>query len=112
MDFDRFDALPFGTILVDAEGTIIFYNKAEEHQAGRARENVLGKNFFTDVAPCAQVRAFHRQFKTAVAKLGVIAAFNFHYQLPGRPRNVQITLASFQYMGQVLCLIIASDVTL
>jgi photoactive yellow protein len=109
IDFDKLDALPYGIILVDADGTILFYNQEEEEQAGRKRGDVLGKNFFTEVAPCAQVRDFYDQFREAVSKLGVIASFRFHYPLPGRPRDVQIQLASFRHEGQLLCLIIAAD---
>lgn len=109
MDFDKFDSLPFGAILVDADGTILFYNKEEESKAGRSRVDVIGKNFFTDVAPCAQVRDFHSRFRSAVANLGVIATFSFHFPLPGRPRDVQILLTSFRHAGQLLCLIVAAD---
>jgi photoactive yellow protein len=110
LDFDKLDALPYGAILVDAEGRILFYNKYEEEMAGHAREDVLGKNFFTEVAPCAQVRDFYEQFKKAVGGLGVIATFQFHFPLPGRPRDVEITLSSFRHAGQALCLIIAGDI--
>jgi photoactive yellow protein len=110
MDLDKLDGLPFGAILIDEEGKIIFYNEREEQLAGHRRESVLGKNFFTEVAPCAQVREFYGPFKRAIGQLGVIASFRFHFPLPGRPRDVQIQLASFRHAGQLLCLIIAGDV--
>jgi photoactive yellow protein len=112
LDYDKLDSLPFGTILVDSDGTILFYNREEEEKAGMSRADVIGKNFFTEVAPCAQVRDFYDQFKEAVKALGVIASFKFHFPLPRRPRDVEITLASFKFAGQVLCLIIAGDITL
>lgn len=111
MDFDKLDALPYGAILVDEEGKILFYNKEEEERAGRAREDVLDKNFFTEVAPCAQIRDFHEQFKKVVGELGAIATFRFHFPLPGRSRDVEIRLVSFKHAGQLLCLIMASDLT-
>lgn len=112
MDFTKLDALPYGSILIDEEGKILFYNSQEEERTGLKRKSVLGKNFFTEVAPCAQVREFRDQYKATVGNLGVLASFRFHFPLPRRPRDVQILLASFRYMGQVLCLIIASDLTM
>jgi photoactive yellow protein len=111
LDFDKLDNLPYGAILVDAEGNILFYNKYEEKVMGHNREDVLGKNFFTEVAPCAQVRDFYDQFKRAVGSLGVIATFEFHFPIPGRERHVEVTLSSFTHAGQALCLIIAGDLT-
>jgi photoactive yellow protein len=111
IDFEKLDSLPFGVILVDAEGKILFYNKQEERRAGRRRRSVLGKNFFTEVAPCAQVREFYEQYKRVVGDTGVIASFRFHFTLPGRPRDVQILMASFRHKGELLCLIIAGDLS-
>ncbi len=46
------DALPFGVIVVDRQGTILEYNAYESALTGFARERVLERNFFRDVAPC------------------------------------------------------------
>jgi photoactive yellow protein len=108
IDSTLLDALPFGVILLDERGRILFYNQSEEARADRQRSDVLGKNFFTDIAPCAQVQNFYGQFLESVQHPGWIASFNFHYPLE-RPRNVEIILASFIYKGEVLCLIMARD---
>jgi photoactive yellow protein len=107
-DFTTLDSLPFGAILVDEAGKILFYNRTEESKAKRKRADVLGKNFF-DVAPCARVKEYRGQFLEVVKEPGFIASFHFHYSPPGRVREVEITLASFLYQSVLLCLIIASD---
>jgi photoactive yellow protein len=56
------DGLPFGVVVVDRTGVIVEYNAYEESLAGRRAADVVGKNFFTDVATCTSVRAFAGRF--------------------------------------------------
>jgi photoactive yellow protein len=111
IDFATLDLLPYGIIVVDDAGQILYYNAREEQIANRQRENVLGKNFFTEVAPCTQVQEFYGRFKETMHRVGLVADFHFHFPFPERPREVEITLTSFQKDGSNLCLISVSDVT-
>jgi photoactive yellow protein len=111
MDFATLDLLPYGIIVVDAEGKILFYNAREEEIANRRRENVLGKNFFSEVAPCTQVQEFYGRFKETMHSAGLVADFHFRFPFPGRPREVEITLTSFRKDDAPLCLISVGDVT-
>lgn len=111
VDFATLDLLPYGIIVVDETGTVLFYNAREEQIAGRRREDVLGRNFFSEVAPCAQVHEFYGRFRETMHRAGLVADFHFHFPFPGRPREVEITLTSFQKDGSNLCLISVSDVT-
>jgi photoactive yellow protein len=111
IDFATLDLLPYGIIVVDEEGKILYYNAREEQIANRRREDVLGKNFFRQIAPCTQVQEFYGQFKETMRRTGMAASFHFHFPFPERPREVEITLASFQKDEANLCLIAVSDVT-
>lgn len=111
IDFATLDLLPYGIIVVDEEGKILYYNAREEEIAKRRRGNVLGKNFFSEVAPCTQVQEFYGRFKETMLRAGLVADFHFRFPFPGRPREVEITLTSFQKDGSNLCLISVSDVT-
>jgi photoactive yellow protein len=111
IDFATLDLLPYGIIVVDEAGKILYYNAREEEIAGRRKEDVVGKNFFTEVAPCTQVQEFYGQFKETMQRVGLVASFDFHFPFPGRPREVEITLTSFQKEGSNFCLIAVSDVT-
>ncbi len=73
------DQLPFGSIKVDRLGTILEYNATEAGIAHRDRREVLGKNFFTEVAPCAQSPEFYGAFVEGV-KAGKLNKI-FHYTL-------------------------------
>ena len=46
------DKVPFGLVKMSKNGTVVFYNKAEELITGVKSENTIGKHFFTQVAPC------------------------------------------------------------
>ncbi|HYE66236.1 MAG TPA: PAS domain-containing protein, partial [Pyrinomonadaceae bacterium] len=111
IDFATLDLLPYGIIVLDEHGTVLYYNAREEQIAGRKRENVIGKNFFKEVAPCAQVEEFHGRFQEAMRRVGLVTDFHFHFPFPGRAREVEISLTSFKKGDSNLCLISVSDVT-
>ncbi|HEX8846925.1 MAG TPA: ATP-binding protein [Pyrinomonadaceae bacterium] len=111
IDFATLDLLPYGIIVVDEGGKVLYYNAREEQIANRSRTDVLGKNFFSEVAPCTQVQEFYGQFKETMHRAGTVASFHFHFPFPERPREVEITLTSFQKDDTPLCLISVSDVT-
>src|SRR5690349_5899699 len=86
------DQLPLGAIRLDRNGTILAYNQTEADLAGRKKENVIGKNFFTDVAPCTNVQEFAGKFRDGVqtGKLHTVFPYIFDFQMD--PRNVWVTL--------------------
>jgi photoactive yellow protein len=74
---NEIDALPFGAILLNREGIIFSYNAAEQQFSRRSAETVLGRNFFTDIAPCTQVKDFQGRFKELFEKHHAIENFEF-----------------------------------
>lgn len=60
------DSLPFGYIALSPDGTIRKYNRYEADLARKDPKEVLGKNFFREVAPCTQVREFEGRFRSFV----------------------------------------------
>ena len=65
---EEFDELPFGAIKLDSTGRILAYNAMEESISGRRAEDVLGRDFFTEVAPCTNVQGFAGQFREGVKR--------------------------------------------
>ena len=63
MDKDKIHDLPLGVIELDDEGNIIFYSKGESKLSGYKAEEVMGRHFFTDVAPCTNNRIVYRPFQ-------------------------------------------------
>jgi len=46
------DALPFGVIRLAADGSVQVFSQGEAQLSGFGPRPVLGRNFFTDIAPC------------------------------------------------------------
>jgi photoactive yellow protein len=84
------DELPFGVIVLAGDGTVLAYNRAEEELAGRRSRDVIGRNFFTEVAPCTSVKAFQGQFETFCQGSEPSRTFQFTFRFPAGPLKVQI----------------------
>jgi photoactive yellow protein len=92
MDETELDHLPFGAIQLDGSGTILTYNLKETEISGRSKEAVLGKNFFTEVAPCTNVQKFAGRFREGVAAKSLNVVFPYRFDFKMVPRDVTITL--------------------
>lgn len=90
--YGALDELPFGAIQLDPEGRILAYNMAESKLTGRAPSSVLGKNFFTEVAPCTNVQAFAGRFREGVKAQKLHAVFPYRFDFKMQPIEVQVAL--------------------
>ena len=89
MNASQIDDLAFGAIQLDAKGVIQQYNQAEGAITGRSPGQVLGKNFFTDVAPCTNTPKFKGAFDKVVAeRSSVMLEYTFDYQMS--PTKVKV----------------------
>lgn len=96
MTTEEVDELPYGFIILDAEGTILLYNRYEAALARTEQEQVVGRSFFHDIAPCTRVAAFFGRFREIVdAAPGTSRrfAFRFHFLHGAQNVLVQITRA-------------------
>lgn len=82
--------LAFGAIMLDAKGKILKYNKAEGEITGRNPSEVLGKNFFTEVAPCTNSRQFYGKFKEGVASGNLSTMFEYTFDYKMKPTKVKV----------------------
>ncbi|MBV8518919.1 MAG: photoactive yellow protein [Acidobacteria bacterium] len=92
MSETELDALPFGAIRLDATGTVLSYNAAESKLTGRDPKRVIGRNFFTEVAPCTNVQSFAGRFREGVSKGELHAIFPYRFDFKMAPRDVTVTL--------------------
>lgn len=111
INFATLDILPYGVIVVDKEGKILYYNEREEQIAQRKRSEVVGKNFFLDVAPCTQVKDFYGRFCQVANEQEDSTKFQFLFTFPNNTRQVDITISKFIYNGALLFLISVGDIT-
>lgn len=100
------DALPYGLIMLDAQGVVTGYNDAESRLSGYAPNRVIGRNFFTDIAPCTRVRGFAGLYRQMV-ETGEppTAQFDFLFRLPHGEKQVAVLMAYFRPLQQGVILV-------
>jgi photoactive yellow protein len=78
----RAEYLPFGAVLLDRQGKIVKYNKAESVIANRNPEEMIGLDFFNEVAPCAKGKRFHGEFLKfhQTGQINVLFDYKFNYK--------------------------------
>lgn len=90
MSATEVDKMAFGAIKVDAEGKILSYNKAEGDITGRDPDAVIGKNFFTEVAPCTKQPQFYGKFKEGVKNDNLNTLFEYVFDYNMTPTKVKV----------------------
>ena len=89
---EQLDLQPFGIIRLDRAGTVLSFNTYEENLAKKSRRDVIGRNFFQDIAPCTKVKEFHGRFLDAVAARSMNVTFGFVFPFAHGTRHVDISL--------------------
>ena len=86
------DAQGFGVVKVADDGTVQLYNRWEAELAGIPADSALGRNFFTQVAPCTNNRLVFGRFRDGVQKGALDVEFNYTFTYKMKPTNVAIRL--------------------
>ena len=92
MDPKEIDGLAFGAIQLDGKGKILSYNTAEGQITGRNPKDTIGKNFFTEVAPCTNSPKFFGVFKAGVAAGNLNTMFEYIFDYKMTPTKVRVVL--------------------
>lgn len=82
------DRLPFGFIRLDRRGRVTAYNEEESRRSRLAPPDVLGRDFFRDIAPCTNVAALagwvdhcRQRGKSGTRQLQFVFTFPFGREL-------------------------------
>jgi photoactive yellow protein len=82
--------LPFGLLELDAAGTVIRYSPAAEQHSPVSPQDILGRNFFTEVAPYNQVSEVKSRFLSFMANGDTVQKFSII--CPSDEKNVKIQI--------------------
>jgi photoactive yellow protein len=104
---EALDSLPFGVIELNRSGEVIKFNCAEETLSGRSRNDVIGRNFFSEIAPCSDVKEFRGRFEEFLDTSKRAAQFDFVYYFDTGTVAVMIT---FFRINQELALVLSTRV--
>ena len=83
------DELSFGVVGMSEDGTVNSYNLAESRLSGLTPANVIGRNFFTSVAPCTNNFLVAHRFETEPV-LDAILDYVFTFRI--KPVGVKLRL--------------------
>lgn len=88
------DALPFGVVRLDAEGIVTFYSRTEAEQSGFRDRRAIGRNFFTQMAPCLSTPDRHRLINEARRSGTLDIAFEQVGDFDDADRELQVRVIS------------------
>lgn len=86
---DALDTADFGAVRMKADGAVLAYNAYESGLSGLSPEGVVGKNFFTQVAPCTNNFMVAERYQAAAA-LDAMLDYVFTYKM--KPTKVRLRL--------------------
>jgi photoactive yellow protein len=90
---ERLDQLPFGVVTLNRKGRVLRYNQAEAALASRSAASTIGLDFFADVAPCTNVKAFRGRFDDfAQSEESGVECFDFAFVFRWGLHDVSITM--------------------
>lgn len=92
MTESQLDQLPHGAIQLAIDGRVLKFNAYEAKLANLEKRNVVGKNFFKEVAPCTDVQEFYGRFREGVQAKNLHVNFRYHFAFRQNPREVTVTL--------------------
>lgn len=88
-DTAALDAADFGIVRMEADGTVLAYNTYESRLSGLSPDGVVGKHFFTQVAPCTNNFMVAERYAEPGA-LDVKVDYVFTYKM--KPTKVRLRL--------------------
>ncbi|HEX9462735.1 MAG TPA: PAS domain-containing protein [Alphaproteobacteria bacterium] len=86
------DRLPFGVIKITRTGTVLQFNTKEAELTKLVPQDIIGRNFFRDIAPCTNRREFLGRFADGVKSGKLDVTFNYLFDFRMRPRRVKVHL--------------------
>jgi photoactive yellow protein len=84
------DSLAFGAIELDKTGKVLRFNAMEGQITGRDPKQMVGKNFFTDVAPCTNTADFKGRFEAGVKTGDLSVMFEYLFDYMMQPTRVKV----------------------
>ncbi len=92
MSPSQIDSLRYGAVKIDDRGTISVYNRYESELGGYASSHAIGKNFFTDIAPCTNNKVFRGCFAKGVEQGSADCLFSYTFTYKMKPTEVKVHL--------------------
>src|SRR3954467_11349196 len=89
---EEFAKLPFGAVKLNGDGVILKYNFYDGRSSGREPWEIIGQNFFTQVAPATNIEEFAGRFREGIRAGQRDVTFPYQFQSAGNRVDIEITL--------------------
>lgn len=89
LDADGLDRLDFGVVVMAPDGTVTGYNTYESRLSGLSKDRVIGRHFFSAVAPCTNNFMVSHRFESECPLDDTI---DYVFTLRMKPRKVRLRL--------------------
>jgi photoactive yellow protein len=89
---EEFAKLPFGAVKLNREGVILKYNFYDGGSPGPEPWEIIGQNFFTEVAPATNIEEFAGRFHEGIKAGQLDVTFPYRFQSAENRVDVEITL--------------------
>lgn len=86
------DSYPIGIVKLDDQGNIQLYNKYNTEKFLYTAAEVVGKNYFTDIVPCANNFLFKGRFQRGVDTNELDTEFDYTFTYKITPTKVKVRL--------------------
>lgn len=86
---ESWDAAEFGIVAMDKNGDVTGYNTFEARMAGLSRESVVGRHFFTEIAPCTNNYLVASRYEEE-DQLDEIVDYVFTVRMKARPVKLRL----------------------
>jgi len=95
------DELSFGVVAMTHDGIVSAYNATEAKQAGMSPERVIGRHFFSDVAPCTNNFMVADRYE----KASLDETLDYLFTLRMKPTRVKLRLLKAPHVPQQYMLV-------
>jgi len=106
---DAINRVTFGVVHLNEAGTIVGYSRQESELSGLRPEDVIGRNFFDEVAPCTNKADFRALFAGVISGEREFAILDYIFPFRPQPVPVQVVMTHSHLLPKRFMLMIKRD---
>jgi two-component system NtrC family sensor kinase len=98
-------------MLLDAEGRVLCVNRVERSLCGRPETEILGRDFFRELAPHLETEGLGPHYRATIAGAGVEIEAETMLRTPGGKRIARLVFRSLPWQGGTVGVLLIEDRT-
>jgi photoactive yellow protein len=94
LTLEAVNALPFGAVHLDSDGKVLVFSNAEADLSGYGTRPALGRQFFTEIAPCMNNPSFRGRIDRALAAGKLDIEFSYVGDFNDEEKDLRVRIQS------------------